>query len=173
MFSACRSRAFSEISIVFPFVNLWVESRMPWVDWKWCCTAAYNICDKSLQLHKKVRVSFRILVNVFNFEYLYNYLQNIKIRDSFESCSSWGFWNCPCFMNLRKNWLRYSRLKTKPKIRNDTITFLCSCWACQVNLRESKKTTKLLFLCCQTKKTKLKEDQKFQWFHCCWNLDLD
>ena len=42
-------------------------------------------------------------------------------------CSSWGFWDYPCFLNLRKDWLRYSRLKTKPKIRNDTITFLCNC----------------------------------------------
>ena len=25
------------------------------------------------------------------------------------------------------NWLRYSRLKTKPKIRKDTVTFLCGC----------------------------------------------
>ena len=28
---------------------------------------------------------------------------------------AWGFWNYPCFMNLRKNWQRYSRLKTKPR----------------------------------------------------------
>ena len=29
--------------------------------------------------------------------------------------------------HLRKNWLRFSRLKTKPKIQNHSVTFLCGC----------------------------------------------
>ena len=37
---------------------------------------------------------------------------NLKPRDSFGICSSWGFWNYPRLLNLMKIWLTYWRLNT-------------------------------------------------------------
>ena len=42
-----------------------------------------------------------------------NSSSNSKIRDSFGICLSWGFRNCHWFLELMKDWLNYSRLKTK------------------------------------------------------------
>ena len=41
--------------------------------------------------------------------YSYKYWSNIKTRDSFRICSSWGFKNCHWKLNLTKIWLRKSR----------------------------------------------------------------
>ena len=38
-------------------------------------------------------------------------LSKLKIKDSFEICSSWGFQNCPWFSILTKNWLRKWQIK--------------------------------------------------------------
>ena len=40
-----------------------------------------------------------------------NSSSNSKIRDRFEICLSWGFWNCHWLFKL--NWLRYSRLMVR------------------------------------------------------------
>ena len=61
-------------------------------------------------------MSFWILGIVFNLEYL-----------SFRILMMSRFQNCTWFLCLIENWQRYSRLKTKTKIQNDTVTFSYDC----------------------------------------------
>ena len=76
----------------------------------------YGGVPEIIQSYEKVTVSFWILVFVFNLEYLCQF--SIKHKNQGQ------FWNL-LIMRILK--LRYSRLKTMPKIQNDIVTFLCDC----------------------------------------------
>ena len=54
-------------------------------------------------------------------------LSNIEIKASFKIVMRSSFQNCLWFLYFVENWLKYTRLKTMPKIRKDTVTFSCGC----------------------------------------------
>ena len=59
--------------------------------------------------------------------WIYQSISNIEKKVSFKILMRSTFQNCPWFLCMVENWLKYSRLKTMPKIRKDTVTFSCGC----------------------------------------------
>ena len=70
----------------------------------WCSrNGRLNLITKGFLVYTVVaeRVWYFLLLN-----YSYKSWSIIKIRESSEICSSWGFQNCPWKLNLTKIWLR-------------------------------------------------------------------